>query len=151
MTTWLLDTNIVSETSKPAPDANCIAWLKARRGQCLLSAITVAELRYGIERMRDGKRKSAAETEFQFLCEDYAGRFVDFDGASAAEWGRYAAELEATQGQDWWKNCDLRDTQIAAIAREYGLTVATRNVRHFPFCQVENPFELKDPPVQPGS
>jgi predicted nucleic acid-binding protein len=43
------------------------------------------------------------------------------------------------------------DTQIAAIAREYGLTVATRNVRHFPFCQVENPFELKDPPVQPGS
>ena len=38
-----------------------------------------------------------------------------------------------------------------AIAREFGMTVATRNVRHFPFCQVENPFELKDPPVQPGS
>jgi hypothetical protein len=35
--------------------------------------------------------------------------------------------------------------------REYGLTVATRNVRHFPFCQVENPFELKDPRVQPAS
>jgi predicted nucleic acid-binding protein len=35
---------------------------------------------------------------------------------------------------------DLRDTQIGAIAREYGLTVATRNVKHFPFCATENPF-----------
>ena len=148
--TWLLDTNIVSETSKSEPDANCVAWLKARRGQCLLSAITVAELRYGIERMPEGKRKSAAEIEFRFLSEDYASRLLDFDGPSAAEWGRYAAELEATHGQDWWKHFDLRDTQIAAIAREYDLTVATRNVRHFPFCQVENPFDSKDSPVQPA-
>ena len=76
--TWLLDTNIVSETSKLEPNANCVAWLRARRGQCQLSAITVAELRYGIERMPGGKRKSAAEREFQFLCEDYAGRLLDF-------------------------------------------------------------------------
>jgi toxin FitB len=149
--TWLLDTNIVSETSKPKPNANCVAWLKARRGQCQMSAITLAELRYGIERMPEGKRKSAAEREFQFLCEDYAGRLLDFDWASAVEWGRYAAEIEAAQGQDWWKYCDLRDTQIAAIAREHGLTFATRNVRHFPFCQVENPFDLEHPPIQPAA
>jgi predicted nucleic acid-binding protein len=48
-------------------------------------------------------------------------------------------------GSDWWKQFDFRDTQIAAIGREYGLTVATRNVKHFPFCQTENPFELKHP------
>jgi predicted nucleic acid-binding protein len=148
---WLLDTNIVSETSKPRPDANCVTWLKARRGQCLLSAITVAELRYGIERMPEGKRKAADETEYQFLCEDYAGRFLDFDAPSAAEWGRYAAELEAAQGEDWWKYCDLRDTQIAAIAREHGFTIATRNVRHFPFCQTENPFDLRGPTIEPAA
>jgi predicted nucleic acid-binding protein len=146
---WLLDTNIVSEISKPQPDANCVAWLKARRGQCLLSAITGAELRYGIERMPEGKRKVSAETESGFLCEDYAGRFLDFDASSAAEWGRYAAELEAAHGRDWWRHCDLRNTQIAAIAREQGLTIATHNVRHFPFCQTEDPFEQGNPTLHP--
>ncbi len=138
--TYLLDTNVVAEVSKPTPDAQCIAWLKAHRGQCGLSAITLAEIRYGIERLPDGKRKTVAETEFQFLVEDYAGLFLDFDGAAATEWGRYAAELEAGHGPGWWRQFDLRDTQIAAIAREYGLTVATRNVKHFPYCATENPF-----------
>ena len=137
---FLLDTNVVSETSKPLPDPKCVAWLEAHRGECALSAITLAELRYGLERMPEGKRKAAAERELRFLLEDYAGQFLDFDGAAAAEWGRYAAELEGTHGVDWWKQFDLRDTQIAAIAREYGLRVVTRNTKHFPFCQTENPF-----------
>jgi len=138
--TYLLDTNVVAEVSKPVPDAKCVAWLLARRGKCSLSAITVAEIRYGIERLPDGKRKTAAEAAYQFMLEDYAGQFFDFDGPSAAEWGRYAGELEAAYGSDWWKQFDLRDTQIAAIGREYGLTVATRNLKHFPFCETENPF-----------
>ena len=149
--TWLIDTNVISETSKPEPDPNCVAWLNAHRGQCKLSTITLAELRYGIERMPEGKRKATAETVFSFLCEDYAGRFLDFDGASAAEWGRYAAELEADRGEYWWKHFDVRDTQIAAIAREYGLTIATRNVRHFPFCQTEDPFQAKAPTIEPAT
>jgi predicted nucleic acid-binding protein len=139
--TYLLDTNVVAEASKPAPDSKCMAWLSARRGQCLVCAITLAEIRYGIERLADGKRKTAAEAAYQFLVEDYAGWFLDFDGPPATEWGRYAAELESAYGSDWWKQFDLRDTQIAAIAREYGLTVATRNGKHFPFCAIENPFE----------
>src|SRR5262245_2679119 len=108
--TYLLDTNIVSETTKPNPDPRCLAWLEVRRGRCVLSAITLAELRYGIERLPAGKRKTAAETEFKFLVEDYAGQLVDFDGPSAAEWGRYAAQLESSHGSDWWKKFDLRDT-----------------------------------------
>lgn len=139
--TYLLDTNVISEPSKTVPDARCIAWLQARRGQCRLSTISLSELRYGIERLPEGKRRALAETKFQFLCEDFTGRFMDFDGPAAAEWGRYAAELEATYGSDWWKQFDLRDTQIAATAREYGMVIATRNVRDFPLCQVENPFE----------
>jgi len=137
---YLLDTNIVSETSKPAPDQNCLAWLQKHKGECHLSTITVAEIRYGIERMPEGKRKSAAEKEWNFLFQDYSGYFFDFDGPAAIEWGRYVAELEARFGADWWKQFDLRDTQIAAIAREYGLTVATRNQKHFPLCATENPF-----------
>lgn len=139
--TWLLDTNIVSELTKPAPDPVCVIWLEARAADCAISSITLAELRWGIERLPDGKRKADRERDYAFLLEDYQGRFFDFDGPAAAEWGRYPAELEAGFGSDWWKHYDFRDTQIAAIAREYGLTVVTRNVKHFPFCpNIENPF-----------
>jgi predicted nucleic acid-binding protein len=144
MTTYLLDTNIVSEATKPNPDGTCVGWLQARRGQCALSSITLAEIRYGIERLPESRRKRMMETQFQFLTEDYEGRFFDFDGPAAVEWGRYAAELEAEHGAEWWKHFDLRDTQIAAIAREYGLVVASRNVKHFPFCQTEDPFARKN-------
>jgi toxin FitB len=140
MNGWLLDTNIVSELVKEKPDKGCLEWLSATRGRCFISTITAAELSFGIERLAEGRRKSALAREFAFLQEDYAGRFFEFDGPAAVEWGRYAAELEADFGADWWKTFDLRDTQIAAIAREYGLAVVTRNERHFPFCDVVNPF-----------
>jgi predicted nucleic acid-binding protein len=142
--TWLLDTNVISEISRPLPDSNCMTWLEARAGDCVISTISLAELRYGIERLPAGKKKTEKERAFRFLAEDYRGRLFEFDAASAAEWGRYAAELETLQGKDWWKHFDLRDTQIAAIAREYGLTVATRNTKHFPFCAAENPFQTRD-------
>lgn len=140
MKIYLLDTNTVSEATKVKTDVRCEAWLEAHRGQCALSSITIAELRYGIERRVEGKEKTRLQKAFDFLCQDYQGRFYDFDGEAASEWGRYAAELEAAYGSDWWKHFDQRDTQIAAIAREHGLIVATRNTKHFPFCDTENPF-----------
>jgi predicted nucleic acid-binding protein len=140
MIAYLLDTNIVSELTKPAPDNRCLAWLEKNQTACALSSITLSELRYGIERMPDGKNKNQRAHDFDFLLEDYQGRFYEFDGPSAVEWGRYAAELESGFGADWWKQFDLRDTQIAAIAREYGLIVVTRNGKHFPGCEVVNPF-----------
>ena len=45
--TFLLDTNVVSELTKPAPDAKCLAWLNARADECAISTVTLAELRYG--------------------------------------------------------------------------------------------------------
>ena len=143
--TFLLDTNVVSETAKPQPADRVVQWLKAHRGACALASVTLAEMRYGIERLPDSKRKAALETKFKFLAEDYADQLYEFDGPAAFEWGRYAAELEAEHGADWWKTFDLRDTMIAAIAREYGLTIATRNTGHFPFCRTVNPF-LEGPP-----
>jgi predicted nucleic acid-binding protein len=137
----LLDTNIVSELTKPAPDARCVAWLEQNQKACAVSSITLSELRFGIERLEEGKNKNLKARAYDFLLEDYKGRFYDFDAPSAAEWGRYAAELEKKMGADWWKQIDLRDSQIAAIAREYGLSVATRNGKHFPRCEVVNPFD----------
>jgi len=137
---YLLDTNTVSEVKKPKPHAGCLAWLNARSDDCAISAVTVAELRWGIEGLREGKQNAMMERDFAFFMEDFEGRFFDFDCNAAREWGRYAAELETGFGHDWWKTYDFRDTQIAAIAREYGMTVVTRNTKHFPFCQTVNPF-----------
>ncbi len=137
---FLLDTNILSELGKQQPDAKVIAWLDEHGEECFLSTISVSEMRYGIERLPDGKKRLERERKYKFLLEDFEGKFFDFDGPSASEWGRYAAELEEQFGRDWWKHFDLRDTQIAAIAREYGLAVATRNETHFPNCATENPF-----------
>jgi predicted nucleic acid-binding protein len=140
MIRYLLDTNIVSELTKPAPAPACLAWLEQNGSASALSATTLAELKYGIERLAEGKHKQQRARDFDFLLEDYKGRFFDFDGPAAVEWGRYAAALEADLGADWWKTFDFRDTAIAAIAREYGLAIVTRNARHFPLCEVVNPF-----------
>jgi predicted nucleic acid-binding protein len=139
--TFLLDTNVVSELTREHPDPNCLAWLEARRGQCAISTVLLAELRYGIERRPDGKEKSRLEKCYRFLTEDYRGRIWDFDLGAAGEWGRYAAELYGHYGADWWKTFDQRDTMQAAIARQNGLVVATRNKRHFPFIETIDPFD----------
>lgn len=87
--------------------------------------------------------KAQLAHDFDFLLEDYQGRFYDVDANVATEWGRYAAELDAHYGRGWYEQFDYRDTLLAATAREYGLGLATRNVAHFPFCPVvENPFSL---------
>ena len=137
---YLLDTNTVSELKKKNPDAKCVQWVTANKLDAGLSVVSLAELRYGVERLPEGKHKAHRTRDFEFLLQDYRGRFFDFDGPAATEWGRYAAELEKAFGGDWWKTYDFRDTQIAATAREYGLVVATRNEKHFPFCQTVNPF-----------
>jgi predicted nucleic acid-binding protein len=138
---WLLDTNVVSELTRESPSAAVLTWLKEHSGHCYLSTITLSELRYGVERLANGRRKREFEQAFHFLLEDYQGRFFDLDGNVATEWGRYAAELEKHYGKGWHQQFDYRDTMLAATAREYGLGLATRNTRHFPFCPtVENPF-----------
>ncbi len=138
---WLLDTNVVSEIMRETPAPAVLSWLGERRGECYLSTITLAELRYGVDRLPQGRHKKELDREFHFLQEDYQGRFFDLDGNVATEWGRYAAELEKQYGKGWYQQFDYRDTMLAATAREYGLGLATRNTRHFPFCPVvENPF-----------
>ncbi|MEQ2008515.1 MAG: PIN domain-containing protein [Limisphaerales bacterium] len=138
--TYLLDTNTASEPTRPAPDARCLAWLAANQADCALSSVTLGEMSYGVERLPEGKRRNALARAFAFLCQDYAERFYNFDGPSAVELGRYTAGLEQQFGAEWWKTFDYRDTQIAAIAREYGLTIATRNEKHFPGCHTVNPW-----------
>ena len=140
---YILDTNIVSEMTKPAPAAECVEWLAAHALDCCLTTITLAEMRFGVERLPEGKRRRALDRKYDFIRQDFREWIYDFDEAAATEFGRYAAEYEAAKGTKALDQADIRDLQIGAISRVLGFTVVTRNTKHFPFCATLNPFEAR--------
>ncbi|MCC7376189.1 MAG: PIN domain-containing protein [Verrucomicrobiales bacterium] len=137
---YLLDSNVLSEPVKAKPDPTVVAWLDSNELECAVSTITLAELRYGIERLPDGKRRRQLERDFAFLRQDLGSRVVAFDEAEAAEWGRYAAKLERELGRDAQRKIGIKDSQIAATALAHRLIVVTRNSDHFPQVHTLNPF-----------
>jgi hypothetical protein len=137
---YLLDSNVVSEPAKTKPDPAVVAWLDVHELECAVSTITLAELRYGIERLPDGKRRRQLERDFAFFRQDLGNRVLSFDEVEAAEWGRYAAKLEQELGRDAQRMVGIKDSQIAATARAHRLTVVTRNTDHFPKVETLNPF-----------
>ncbi len=137
---YLLDSNVVSEPIKSKPDPGVVRWLDVHESECAVSTITLAELRYGIERLPDGKRRRQLERDFAFFRQDLGNRVLAFDEIEAAEWGRYAAELEQKLGRDAQRKVGIKDSQIAATALAHRLVVVTRNTDHFPGVDTLNPF-----------
>lgn len=136
----VLDTNVLSELMRAKPAPEVLAWVDAQpTSQLFISAITVAEILYGIARMADGKRKqSLLDVATLMFDEDFAGRILSFDSDAAVHYAGLAAESEAKG-----KVVDMADGQIAAIAALHDARVATRNVRHFDYLGVPviNPWE----------
>jgi toxin FitB len=132
---YLLDTNIVSELMKPVPDPSVVDWVNEHDANSMLCAVVLAELASGIEALDDGKRKAALYREIRFIQEDYRERMLPFDESAAWEWARYVR-----LARDAGFSPPLLDSQIAATARAWGLTVVTRNESDFPLMQVVNPF-----------
>lgn len=135
----LLDTNVVSEPLRPTPDLAVVAWLDAQAPETLyLSSITVAEVRFGIARLPDGKRKTVLRERFEdeFLAA-FAGRFVGFGERESAEYAQVRARAE-TSGVA----ISPFDALIAAIAAGHGFAIATRDVGPFARLGLEviNPF-----------
>ena len=102
--------------------------MASRAGSTLfLSAVSEAELRYGIAIMPSGQRRDALESEIEgTLSEDFAGRVLPFDSDAARAYAEIAASCRAAGHP-----VSQSDGQIAAIAQSRGMAVATRNVRHF--------------------
>ncbi|TAN23474.1 MAG: type II toxin-antitoxin system VapC family toxin [Acidobacteria bacterium] len=135
----LLDTNVVSEVTRPAPDPDVRAWLDAQARDALyLSAITVAELRAGVARLPVGQRRryldAILENEVLPL---FAGRVRPFDMECTVAYAALTAKAR-TAGVA----VATADGYIAAIALTNGFQLATRDTRPFVAAGVEviNPW-----------
>ncbi len=124
----LLDTNVISEPWKPAPDAAVLTWLDAQAIETLfISAISIAELRFGIASMPVGKRQSILKDRLEGeVLPLFDGRILPFNVGTS----RFYAALMAG-GQKAGKAIAKADGYIAATAAESHLAVATRDTSSF--------------------
>ncbi len=123
----VLDTNVLSEEMKPAPDAGVHGWLLGQRTSDLFTtSVTEAEIRLGIAILPDGKRKRDLETAACRVLALFAGRILPFDSLAAVEFAGIVADRRRIG-----RPMEDFDAQIAAITRSRGMTLATRNVPDF--------------------
>jgi hypothetical protein len=133
----ILDTNVVSELMRPEPDARVRQWVNARRADELgTTVITVAEIRHGIERLPDGRRKEGLLSAATDLFTAFGDLVQPFD-VQAAGWFGPVMVRRARLGLP----IEGFDALIAAICRARGAALATRNVEDF----AETGVEVIDP------
>ena len=134
---FLLDTNAVSEWIKPRPDPGLIAWMDSvDEDRTYISVITLAELRYGIERLSESKRRRELEIWVrEQLPLRFEGRVLGVDTTVAEMWGRLASRNESAG-----RPKGIMDTFLAATAAVHQLTIVSRNVEDFPAVNVLNPW-----------
>jgi predicted nucleic acid-binding protein len=135
----LLDTNIISNVTKPAPSEDLVAWMAEQADEDLfISAMTVAEIRRGILEKPDGKKRRELERWFsgpegpQAL---FAGRVLPFDEKASLIWARLMADGTA-KGQPR----SPLDMIIAAIAEANACVIVTENEKHFAGLKIINPM-----------
>lgn len=135
---YLLDTNAISEPKRARPDPAVTGWLADQLLSDLnLSVITVGELRRGIVRLEPGRRRDDLDFWLEDMIFRYDHRILPIDLAVTERWASLA-EANRAAG----RTSEMTDELIAATAHVHGLTVVTRNVRHFEHsgCRVFSPW-----------
>lgn len=124
----ILDTSVISELTRPVPDSGVITWLDSLPAEeTAITAITAAELRYGVRRMPDGRRKTElSEAVGALINADFRDRVEPFDVLAADQYADVVTARERA-GQP----ISISDAQIAAICRALDATLATRNTSDF--------------------
>ena len=135
---FLLDTNAISEPKRARPDPGVVAWLGEQLLSDLhLSVLTVGELRRGVVRLEPGRRRDDLDFWLGELILRYEARILPVDLDVTERWASMA-EAHRAAG----RASDMTDELIAATAHAHGLTIVTRNLRHFEHsgCRVLSPW-----------
>ena len=136
----ILDTNVISETSKPRPDPRLVLWLSAQESENLfLTCVTVMEIAYGGEKYRLKSGSQRYLNRLHELTENiYRNRILSLESAVAINSGFLRARREMSGF-----SMSVQDAQIAAICLSHDATLATRNTKDFEGLDLSfvNPFE----------
>jgi predicted nucleic acid-binding protein len=124
----LLDTNVISALMRREPERVVVDWLDGQPSESIwTTAITVFEVKTGLNLLAPGRRRRDLERAFDaLLADELEGRIQSFDTAAASAAGQIAAQRQ-TAGRP----IEVRDVQIAGIATARRAQLATRNTRHF--------------------
>ena len=136
----VLDTNVLSELMRLNPFPLVTSWVEKHAGlQLAVTAVTEAEIFYGLELMSESKRRSALLTAAETLfIKIFRGRTLPFDSEAARLYAKVASGRRANG-----KPISVPDAQIAAIVRAHKAILATRNTMDFDACGIHlvNPWD----------
>lgn len=122
----VLDTNVVSELMKPAPDPAVAEWGRAAGDQLYVTAITIGEIFHGLERLPAGARRTRLEASAEALFTDFSDFVLAYDVTAARHYGSLVAIRERLG-----RPMSTEDAQIAAICKSHHMSCATRNTTDF--------------------
>jgi toxin FitB len=123
----ILDTNVVSELMRPEPAPGVASWVRERDSRELrTTVITLAEVRYGIARLPDGRRKEVLLAAADDVFAAFADQVLQVDAAAAEQYAVIASSRERAG-----RPISGFDALIAAVCRSRGAALATRNVSDF--------------------
>jgi toxin FitB len=140
----VLDTNVVSELMRQTPEPGVVSWVDSfSAADVLVTAVTAAELMYGVARLPDGHRKRELHTKVEgLLTDDFRDQILPFDAPAATHYAEIVAGRERAG-----RPISMADAQIAAICRNWSAGLATRNVDDFADTGIDavNPWDAATP------
>ncbi len=135
----ILDTNVISEILRPEPNQTVVTWFESQpRHQLFTTAVTQAEILYGITLLPKGSRRQKPLEVAQLIFEeDLESRILPFDGDAATHYAEIGAARRSSG-----RPISQFDAMIASIARLHGAKIVTRNTSDFEDCGIEviNPW-----------
>jgi predicted nucleic acid-binding protein len=133
---FLVDANVLSETTKPAPSSRVVDWLRHNEQALIVDPVILGEVRFGILLLPRGRRRARLERWFSGGVQRL--HCLPWDGATGLRWAKLLADLR-TAG----RSMPIKDSLIAATSLVHGLIVATRNRSDFEKAGVDvlDPFE----------
>lgn len=128
----VVDTNVLSELTRPAPSPTVVDWFRRNAHLIAIPTVALGEMRYGVARLPDGKRKRSLAKALDALVDRFAASVLAYDVQAANACGDILASAEAAG-----RPMALADAQIAAIAKVAQAQLATRNVSDFAVARVQ--------------